>query len=69
MNRSQFEKAVTDLRLALKNSTGGKSDFRIVIKGDTQSDYGVIEDLMDIFKATKNTRFALVTDVKSDKPE
>ncbi len=53
----------------MKNSTGGKSDFSIVIKGDTESDYGVVEDLMEIFKATKNTRFALVTDIKSDKPE
>ncbi len=69
MNRSQFEKALTDLRLALKNSTGGKSDFRIVLKGDTQTDYGVVEDLMQIFKDTKNTRFALVTDIKSDKPD
>ncbi|MEO8210294.1 MAG: biopolymer transporter ExbD [bacterium] len=69
MNRSEFEKSLTDLRLALKNQTGGKSDFRIVLKGDTQTDYGVIEDLMDIFKATKNTRFALVTDIKSNTPE
>ncbi len=69
MNRGQFEKTLTDLRLALKNSTAGKSDFRIVLKGDTQTNYGVVEDLMDIFKTTHNTRFALVTDVKSDKPQ
>jgi len=69
LNRSQFEKTLTDLRVALKNETNGKSDFRIVIKGDTEADYGTVEDLMAIFKATKNTRFALVTDVKSDKKE
>lgn len=69
LNRAQFEKALTDLRVALKNETGGKSDFRIVIKGDTETDYGIVEDLMDIFKATRNTRFALVTDIKSDKPD
>jgi len=69
LNRTQMEKTMNDLRVALKNETAGKSDFRIVIKGDTQSDYGVVEDLMDIFKATRNTRFALVTDVKSDKPK
>lgn len=69
LNRAQFEKTLTDLRLALKNSTGGKSDFRIVLKGDTKTDYGVVEDLMEVFKATKNTRFALVTDVKSNSPE
>ncbi|HMQ67965.1 MAG TPA: biopolymer transporter ExbD [Ignavibacteria bacterium] len=69
LDRAQFEKTLTDLRLALKNSTGGKSDFRIVLKGDTETDYGVVEDLMEIFKKTKNTRFALVTDVKSGSPE
>lgn len=69
LNRAQFEKALTDLRVALKNETGGKSDFRIVLKGDTQTDFGIVEDLMDIFKTTRNTRFALVTDIKSDKPE
>ncbi|MBV6477920.1 MAG: hypothetical protein HGGPFJEG_00665 [Ignavibacteria bacterium] len=69
LNKAQFEKALTDLRVALKNETGGKSDFRIVIKGDTDTDYGIVEDLMDIFKATRNTRFALVTDIRSDKPE
>ena len=69
MNRSQFEKTLNDLRLKLKNLQGAKSDFRIVIKGDTQTDYGIVEDLMDIFKATKNTRFALVTDVKSGTTE
>ncbi len=67
MNRSQFEKSLNDLRISLRNLSG--KDFRIVIKGDTQTDYGIVEDLMDIFKATKNTRFALVTDIKSDKPE
>ncbi len=69
LNRSQFEKTLTDLRLALKNQTAGKSDFRIVLKGDKDSDYGVVEDLMDSFKLTHNTRFALVTDIKSDKQE
>ena len=69
LNKAQFEKALTDLRVALKNETGGKSDFRIVIKGDMDTDYGIVEDLMEIFKATRNTRFALVTDIRSDKPE
>jgi biopolymer transport protein ExbD len=69
MNREQFEKALKELRLELKNQTGGKSDFRLVIKGDSESDYGMMEDLMDIFKATRNTRFALVTDIRSSEPK
>ena len=69
MNREQFEKALKELRLELKNQTGGKSDFRLVIKGDSESDYAVMEDLMDIFKATRNTRFALVTEIRSSEPK
>ncbi len=69
MNREQFEKALKELRLELKNQTGGKSDFRLVIKGDSESDYAIMEDLMDIFKATRNTRFALVTEIRSSEPK
>jgi len=69
MNREQFEKALKELRLELKNQTGGKSDFRLVIKGDSESDYGMMEDLMEIFKTTRNTRFALVTDIRSAEPK
>ena len=69
MNREQFEKALKELRLELKNQTGGKSDFRLVIKGDSESDFGMMEDLMEIFKTTRNTRFALVTDIRSAEPK
>ncbi len=69
MNREQFEKALKELRLELKNQTGGKSDFRLVIKGDSESDYAIMEDLMDIFKQTRNTRFALVTEIRSSEPK
>jgi biopolymer transport protein ExbD len=69
LNRAEFEKKLQDLRLSLKNISGPASDFRIVLKGDMDTDYGVVEDLMEIFKSTRNTRFALVTDVKSDVTE
>ena len=32
MNRAPVSKALVDLRVAIKNETNGKSDFRIVIK-------------------------------------
>ncbi|MBK8981956.1 MAG: biopolymer transporter ExbD [Ignavibacteria bacterium] len=69
LDKAGFEKTLNDLRRALKGQTDGKSDFRIVLKGDLDTNYGVVEDLMESFKATRNTRFALVTDVKSNKPE
>ena len=43
-----------------------KRDYRIVIKGDKETNYGIVEDLMASLKETSNTRFALVTDLKSD---
>ena len=68
LNKDQFEKTLSDLRLQLKNMTEGKSDFKIVLKGDKDADFGTVEDLMGSLKSTKNTRFSLVTDYRADKP-
>jgi biopolymer transport protein ExbD len=40
--------------------------LRTVVKGDADSDYGVMSDIMDILQKTKITRFAMVTNLKSD---
>lgn len=37
--------------------------LRTVIKGDKQTEYGVVEDVMDILQKTKITRFNLVTNL------
>ena len=66
LNKAQFEKTLTDLRLTLKNMTDNQSDFRIVLKGDKDTDYGMFEDLMSSLKETRNTRFSLVTTFKMD---
>jgi biopolymer transport protein ExbD len=63
LNKDKFEKTLSDLRLALKNMTQNKSDFKIVLKGDKDVDFGVVEDLMSSLKSTRNTRFSLVTDI------
>lgn len=60
-NREAFKKLLIDLRLASKSSVG--KDLRIVVKGDAESDLGTVQNLMDMLKETKNTRFALVTDM------
>jgi len=66
LNKAQFEKTLTDLRLTLKNMTDNKSDFRIVLKGDKDTNFGIVEDLMSSLKETRNTRFSLVTTFKMD---
>ena len=66
LNKAQFEKTLTDLRLTLKNMTDNRSDFRIVLKGDKDTNFGIVEDLMSSLKETRNTRFSLVTTFKMD---
>lgn len=66
LDKEGFEKVINDLRIALKNMSDNARDYKLVIKGDRDANYGVVEDLMTSLKATKNTRFALVTDLKSD---
>jgi biopolymer transport protein ExbD len=61
-DREKFKKLLIDLRLSSKNNVG--KDLRIVVKGDKDTDIGVIQDLMDMLRETKNTRFSLVTDME-----
>lgn len=67
-NRDAFKKVLIDLRLSSKSIV--QKDLRIVVKGDRDVDLGVIQDLMEMLKETKNTRFALVTEMAhGDKKE
>jgi biopolymer transport protein ExbD len=61
-DREKFKKLLIDLRLSSKSNIG--KDLRIVVKGDRDSNIGTIQDLMDMLRDTKNTRFALVTDME-----
>ena len=60
--REKFKKLLIDLRLSSKSNVG--KDLRIVVRGDKDADVGTIQDLMDILKETKNTRFSFVTDME-----
>jgi hypothetical protein len=61
-DREKFKKLLIDFRLSSKNIVG--KDLRIVVKGDKDADIGAIQDLMDMLRETKNTRFSLVTDME-----
>jgi len=65
-DREKFKKLLIDLRLSSKNNVG--KDLRIVVKGDKDSDIGTVQDLMDMLKETKNTRFSFVTDMEKEDP-
>jgi len=67
LNRQQFEKVLVDLKAALRSSSGNpKAEFQVVVKGDKESNYGVVEDLMESLHETQNKVFSLVTIIKAD---
>lgn len=65
------------LRIAVPVELGKLGDFlirarmanpklRTVVKGDSEAEYGITEDVMDILQKTQITRFNLVTDLERD---
>lgn len=63
-DREKFKKLLIDFRLSSRSNT--QKDLRIVVKGDKDADIGTVQDLMDILKETKNTRFSFVTDLEQE---
>jgi biopolymer transport protein ExbD len=63
-DKEKFKKLLIDFRLSSKSNVG--KDLRIVVKGDKDADIGTVQDLMDMLKETKNTRFAFVTDLEQE---
>jgi biopolymer transport protein ExbD len=70
LNKAQFEKVLVDLKTALRSTSGNsKAEFQVVVKGDKDTDYGIVEDLMDSLHETQNKIFSLVTTIKAEKKE
>lgn len=70
LNKAQFEKVLIDLKSTLRSLSGNpKAEFQVVIKGDKDTDYGIVEDIMDSLHETQNKVFSLVTMIKADKKE
>jgi biopolymer transport protein ExbD len=70
LNKASFEKALVDCKTVLRSVEGNpKAEFQVVIKGDKETDYGIVEDLMDSMHETNNKLFSLVTIIKADKKE
>lgn len=70
LNKAQFEKVLVDLKTTLRSVTGNpKAEFQVVVKGDKETDYGIVEDLMESLHETQNKVFSLVTIIKADKKE
>ncbi len=70
LNRAQFEKVLVDLKTTLRSLTGNpKAEYQVVVKGDRETNYGIVEDLMESLHETQNKVFSLVTMIKADKKE
>lgn len=70
LNRAQFEKVLVDLKTTLRSLTGNpKAEYQVVVKGDRETNYGIVEDLMESLHETQNKIFSLVTMIKADKKE
>ena len=50
----------------LIQARGLNPKLRVVIKGDKEAPFGPVEDVMDIFRKARITRFNLVTDLEAE---
>lgn len=64
--RSEIEVTTKELPDMLIRARIANPKLRTVVKGDTDAEYGLAEDVMDILQKTNITRFNLITDLKKD---
>jgi len=64
--RTSVEVTTKELPDLLIRARIANPKLRTVVKGDVDAEYGLAEDIMDIFQKTQITRFNLVTDLKRD---
>lgn len=70
LNKQQFEDKIRDLKRELRDGTGNpKAEFRVVVKGDRDADFGAIEDLITALNETNTKVFSMVTMIKHEKPK
>lgn len=62
--RAAIEVTTKELPDMLIRARIANPKLRTVVKGDTEADYGLAEDVMNILQKTNITRFNLVTDME-----
>ena len=65
--KQQFEKVIMDIKGKGPRDEKGNSALKIVVKGDADTDYGVMEDLMASLKETRSSIFHILTQLKREK--
>jgi len=65
-NRQAVEVKMENLPDLLIKARIANPKLRTIVKGDANADYGIVSDVMDILKKTQITRFAMVTNFKTN---
>lgn len=69
-DKAGFEEAIRQLKRELRNFyNNDKAQYKVIVKADKDTDYGVIEDLMVSFNETNTKVFSLVTLIKHEKKQ
>ncbi len=70
LNKQQFEDKIRELKQGLRKVYDNpKAEFKVILKGDKDANYGAIEDLITSFNETNTKVFSLVTTIKHEKKE
>jgi biopolymer transport protein ExbD len=56
-----------ELQTAIIQARSRRPGARVIVKGDKQTDYGYIADVMSALQETNTNRFNLMTDLKTDR--
>lgn len=67
MTKTQFEDKIRQMKNELRNyKQNPKAEFRVILKGDRDANYGAVEDLINSFNETNTKVFSLVTMIKNE---
>lgn len=70
LDKQQFEDKIRALKQGLRKVYDNpKAEFKVILKGDKDANYGDIEDLITSFNETNTKVFSLVTMIKHEKKE
>jgi biopolymer transport protein ExbD len=56
-----------ELQAAIVQARSRRPGARVIVKGDKQTEFGFISDVMDALQVTSTNRFNLMTDLKTDR--
>lgn len=64
--KKSVEVKLDDLGDLLVKARISNPKLRTIVNGDANADYGVVSDIMDILQKTQITRFAMITNLKTE---